>query len=491
MIFFEVSPERTEYISQEEVEVLVRIVNNEAVPIEIPDPDISTSAQPTYTLTGPGYPKGITCSNLSLSQETDEEVISGTEALPRLIMIRPGESWEGVFSISSALDLSLPGEYRLRSRLEWQGLKAESKEKSFRIGPMALASIHLGLGVRPLEYGEGEGAFIHRGADSNQLYAFSYLEDHPGISEANLNPPINRLTVGLGATDVAVPWRNSPFFNESVQWLVWREGRSVKALHNASTTPVSYDLPDEPACLVKPPLKTTGGPVEVLALFKEKKELYLVRFADYRAQEDPPVRLALRATLPVKPHSITAALAPEQQGSDRHIAFTAKHKDGFAILHSRYTENGPIGAFQSVNIATGRLIDNAPLALFVDSESKAHVSVLSITEVTKEKMYRCALVEARFEASGPMEPEITDLGVIRAKPVSGAVLYVDKENRVARREVVISLEDNRILRLNASGQMVSVSAPGRPTTPMLLTPGEQMSYLLCFDPNRGLFLQPL
>jgi hypothetical protein len=111
-----------------------------------------------------------------------------------------------VFSPNSFIGAAEDGDYRLASQLVFDEVKAQSQQTAFKIRPLRPGSIHVGLGTRPLETGEGEGAFIDAGA----LYTFTFMEVRPGIGETNVMAPIRRTTVQQGATDVGVPWRNAP-----------------------------------------------------------------------------------------------------------------------------------------------------------------------------------------------------------------------------------------------------------------------------------------
>lgn len=494
MITFEVDPERADYIQGEEVHVIVRVVNNTADPIEIPDPSQAASEQLTYWLAGPGDLEGQSLRRYAPEQEPEGQEGGGEVAAPAMVRVEPQAVHTSRVSLSSFADLSVSGEYRLQAQLAWSGGTATSAERSFRVGPMTPASIHVGLGRGALTHGEGEGAFIHQGVDSSQLYTFGFLEYRPGISEVKTYAPQHRLALGAGATDVGVPWKNSPLFDELVSWVVWREGASIRALSSTSATPLAQDLPEAAASLVRPPLKTTGGPVDVLAVAEDGQTLYLVQVADALSRQDPPVQLAWSAPLPAKPHAVTAALAPASQGSRRHVALTAQHDAGFSVYHAHYDQEGSLSAFQSATVEAGRLLQNAPLAMVVDAEGTTRVSAVAVmdAEMTAETQ-AYAVVEVRFTAAGqPMgDPHVLLLGMLPAQPVGGAVLYVVREDAVVRREVVLRLDDERTLRLNEAGALVPVSVPGRPTTPLVLAPGSQVSYLLYADPDQGLHFEPL
>src|SRR5690349_19589871 len=82
------------------------------------------------------------------------------------------------------------------------------------------------------------------------VHSIRFQESDPSNSEVALDPTRRRATASAGATDVMSPWRNTPFFDEMLQWTVWREGRSIKALSSVEKVPATIDLPAEPDFLV-------------------------------------------------------------------------------------------------------------------------------------------------------------------------------------------------------------------------------------------------
>jgi hypothetical protein len=487
MIELEVRPERSGYASHEEVAVIVRIVNNQNVAIEIPDPNLTASPQPVYSLLSPGRQTPVSFSNLSHMRGIEAQAITSDPKDAKLMTIERGESWSGVFALDSFVDLSAPGSYRLSAKLDWLDVKAESKEVDFQIRPVQISSIHIGLGVRPFEHAEGEGAFIQGDDNSGQLYAFTFQEVRPSIGEAIVRQPIHRLELGAGATDVAVPWRNSPFFDEMLRWIVWREGSTIKALSSASDTPVVCAFPAKSCYIVRPPLKSTDGPLDVLVVSPDQNELSLIRFNAKLGDENDQGFVAWKAALPSHPVGIVAALAPD---GSRHVALTARSDSGFSVFHSRFSSEGSIGSFRSIRVEKAQPLETAAPSLFVDSQGNAHVGVLAFTD---DKGESCVLAEAFFPTGdkSPRYPGIVDLGVLPERPLGGAVLYVDKDGAVGRREVVVELSQHRLLKLDETGELVPVSNPGVPTTPILLAPGKNTTYVLYTDANRGFYLEPL
>lgn len=478
MIEYTVSPERSTFVSGEDVGLRVEIVNKGGEPVEVPDPSMRANTQPVHYLEVPGRPGVVRFTNCRVLSETPET----ESAAQKLIKLDQWQSWLGAIPLSDITDVTAHGEYRLRSSIAWQEVKAESKEERFRVVPLEPASIHLGLGARPLETGEGELAFIQRSEGAAQLYSFGFREVRPAIGEAKLDQAIHRLKVGANATDVGVPWRNAPFYNELIRWIVWREGRFIMGLSNTATEPVTFESPMEIGLMVRPPLKMTGAPVEVLALSKDHGELALMTL--------PPGSLAWRVKLPARADSIAALLGMDKMGSTRYVAFTAKNSGGFEIYLSRYRGTGSLEPFRHVAVPGPIPLENADPAVFENADGGVLVGVLALTG---EHHTTAAMVEAVFAAgSNPgADVQVVPMGTLAEHPAEGALLYAGKDGVLERRQAVIALPGDRLLHRNEPGHLVPVPVPGHPTTPILLAPGKNTTYIIYFDRARGFGIEHL
>ena len=489
MISYEVAPERGDYIQRDEVKLVVRIVNDSTETIVVPDPASAVNGQPRHHLVGPSLPDGMTFSSGTAVRISDRDSATIEERPTELITLEPGDEAAALITLDSVIDPNLVGEYRLSSTLEWRDISLESKESTFRIDPLNIESIHVGLGVRASGHGEGRGAFIHRGTRTSQLFGFGIHENRPGIGEAKVESPVHRLDVGPRATDVTVPWRNSPFFDELVHWVVWREGATVMALSDTSRDPIAVTLPQEPSLLVRPALKVTGGSIEVLAVNGAGTELSLVSFQT-EPSDLPRGTTTWSEPLPAPPATMTATLAPVSHWSRRFVAFATQHKLGFEIFLSRFDLHGALEGFRSVRVDRGRLLPGSGLALVVDSTGGALVAALALTGPAG---LTCTLVEATFPPGEetPAEPRSRVLGDLPAAPKAGAVFYEAPEGNLERRIAVIELEGEILLTMGDPGGLLPVPDRGEPTTPILIVPGQQTTYVLHFEPERGLHLEPL
>ena len=346
---------------------------------------------------------------------------------------------------------------------------------------------HIGLGTRPFGSAMGQVVSIQREQSASAIYSFDFREN-PEISEMSPEKPIRRSPAAANATDVVAPWRNTPFFDELLQWIVWREGRSIKALSSVMSAPLSTDLSAEPAYLVHPPLKTKEGPVEVLAVSHDRTEISLVEFSSSAVGENPSARMLWKNRLPAAPEAITAALASVSQQGARHVAFAAQRPSGFEIFHARYTANG-LDAFHSVHVAKGRLLPQVSPSLFIDDAGLVKFGILAAPD---EHAHTCTFVEAEFDISGKSvgDPKLTSFDVA-GPPATGAVLYSQNQGQPMRRDAVVAVKDHGIVHLDREGHMSPALVQGIPVAPIQLAPGQHSTYVLYVNPQGRLYFEPL
>lgn len=486
MLSLEVKPLQEEYLADQEFQLNVRIANRGTEAVEIPDPEDPASDQPVYGIIGPQYPDGKTVHRAASTREGAGEGEGRALPEPARVRIEPGSSWEGLVPMSALMPLSMPGEYRIRAMLAWQGGRVTSQEQRFRLLPAsAPVSVHLGEGTRPLEFGEGEGVVLRREANGTGVYVFDFSETHPGIGEMGAKAPIRWCAAGMQAVDAGVPWTNTPFFGDLIRWVVWREGKSIEAISNIQTQPISFQLPTEPAYLVRPPLKPAKGPLEVMAVSADFKELMMASFED----PDLPGKLAWRIPLPARPAGISAIAGPEIAGGLRYVAMAAKRNSGFDVFVTHYGAAARPAPFQVAHIDSGMPLGDSPLALAADDGGRLHVAIAGVEADGRT----CLLAEVVFDASGkPMDqPAVTKFEPVEGKAANAAVFLVQSHGKVIRKEMVVGLEDKSLLRMGGAGGVRRISVPGTATDPIQLAPGARVTYILYFDPAHGLRFEKL
>lgn len=485
MITLSVTPERAEYIAQEDILLNLTVQNTGIVPIELADPSAPTASQPVYFITGPSFPAGIVASARSASEARTGPLPASIQ--PEMITIPPGGAWNGQAVLTHLFGQLPPGEYLLRTEFEYQGgSRIQSPETQLRVNLAAPVSVDVGQGLRPNDRAQGRLVFLNRSGEATTLMAGKFTETRPDIGEIRTAAPIAQFRAGADATEVSSVWRNVPVFGELIQWTVWREGRQIKAISDASTEPYSLTLPTDPLILVRPTLKLKDQPLEALVVGKDQ-QIYLCVFPTDLDPKSVP-KILWHTRIPAGPDGITAALSPAGNDS-RHIAFVASTNSGAEIFHSSYRGSAPSG-FQSVGLPGTHVVKAIPPALIVDKTGIARVTVI-VQEA--DKSY--SAIEIQFKESGrDGSPEVLHLGSVKDPVVGGRVLYIDNAGELKHREIALVVQENMqniVLRWTKSGTWKTFPAHVSPVIPMILVPGESFSYVLCFDPKRGFFFEPL
>jgi hypothetical protein len=478
MIVFEIDLRQSVFLAQEAIELQLRITNSGDAPEEAPDPQTLLNTQPVYGLAGPGGAKPIL-----FSQWTRFGRGRPTPPANKMLTIAPGQTWQGSVPLHRLTHIEEEGEYRIAAALAWKGGNARAKDISFQLVRPNPVSIHVGQGVRPIDQALGQIVFLQGEGEARSVYSIGFRESDPNNSEVGLDPTRRRVTVGAGATEIMSPWRNTPFFDEMLQWIVWREGRSIKALSTVDKIPAAVDLPSEPDLLVHPALKTKDGPVEVLAV--KGKTISLVSVPP-RPKSQAVV--AWHAELPAMPGSITAALGPPDKGSPRHLAFAVKGAKGIEIRHGLYTNSG-LSGFQTAHAdGGGTMLEGVPLELTVTGDGVAHVAVVQSRDGGKS----LALVEFQFGGGGGGRPKVhvRELPALTEPAVGGVVHYVTVNGSITRTDIVVS-SGGDLWNIGASGSFLKIEPRRAFVTPLTMIPGLELSYLLYQTTSGGFQFVPL
>ena len=485
MTMFEAVPEQETYAPEEEIRLRLRIVNGTSAAIDLDEPTVR-GTQPVFSVRGIEFEKVFTTDSL-LKNPFEQK-----PAPPPRLHVGAGNTWEGTVALRG-LSIQAPGEYEVTARLTHSAGESASEPRSFRIAPVVPSVVDLGFGlVRPEGKPEGEIALFHPSAGGTLLYTAPYIEARPDIGAVSFEAPMLReVQIAAGARDVGVARKNAPFNGEIRRWVTWREGARVHALSSADEG-LAVTLPAEPRLLVRPPLKEPQGPLDVLALSASGKELQLARFAGGAG------RLAWVAPLPAVAESAVAALGPQDKGSPRHFAFASHTQEGISIFHSRYLRDGALEDFKSVRFEPRRppghdrppprLLAQSTPDLYVDGKDGAWAGFLA-TDGHELWWLEAHFADRVFRPDS--EIQATRLGPLDERPLGGALLYVDdRKGSIARREAVLLLHTGKLLRLKR-GILQIAAVRGQVTTPIVLAPGRDATYILCAEPGRGIHLERL
>jgi hypothetical protein len=474
MLKYETSLDYPDYALHEAIPLRIRLNNCGTSAIVLPDPSRYPSPQPTYRLFGPDFPEGRTFTRQSAFSNVD-----AARFPVKQIQIEPGGTWSGNVPLTLMSNPAVVGEYRLESQLEWQGMMLTSVPLHFQIKPLRIRSAHLAYGsVSPVLGREGRAVLLHAEEDRCRILSMRFQETRPNFAETSVRNPATVACAGRFATDPATPMLNVPFATEMLNWVLWREQKTVYAQLNIAEAPYRCELPEEPERLVTPPLQPHGEPVEVLTLSR-RGVLTLIRFGE----DESETQILWNVQLPAPPQSITACLAPRKRGSARHVTFVAQQDaEVIDVFHTRYTRDGAPEPFRSFRILGAGLIPETNCALFVNAERMAFVSIAVAKD---EGGKRCRLLEVVFPPSDkPGLLETSAIFEMATAPQHGAILYADIRGGMPRCEAVFLDQEHHLYKWNPSEGIRRARAEGTPTTPLLLVPGNDFTYILICDHNR-------
>src|SRR5450759_17415 len=131
------------YVAGEDIGMTVTVTNRTPGPVEIPDPFHRDNWQPTYTLTGPCYPKGHTFSFRSVALQDTRPEPEGVDAV--LVKLGSGQSLEEEIPLQSWVALTEVGEYEIVAQLKWKGVAAQSAAVRFRLEKSQVDSASVGV----------------------------------------------------------------------------------------------------------------------------------------------------------------------------------------------------------------------------------------------------------------------------------------------------------------------------------------------------------
>ncbi|BDC48759.1 hypothetical protein F183_A10750 [Bryobacterales bacterium F-183] len=482
MIAFAIEPVNKEYLLRQKVRLAITLTNEGSEPVEVSDPTCRTNLQPEFALRVPAAAD---------EEEPKEPVVFGPNGyrpaapVERTLMLGPGATWTGELELNGLCPLNDEGEYEIEATLALQdGKSAKAPKKTFVMKTAQPYAVHHSEGVRPFGAGLGIIVFLQGKKESASVFKAQYNESEPHNLEVRVKPMREAAGARENATDILTPWLNAAPFSDLIQWMVWREGKSVLAMNTIQKAPASVELPSKPDFLVRPPLQTAKGPVEVLAL--DGKALTLV-VVPKRLKPVPTV--GWTQELPEKPKAITAILGPEELGSVRHLAFATVDGGKVRVFHGTYSDSG-LGKFESAEIAglSGGLLPGSPLAVAATGDGVVHIAVLG-----RKGSSEVVLGSVQFGVPDKPEPVVAvkDVGKLEQSVTASDLNVVTFEGKLLRIDAAVQTADGETWNVTEEGKLAQVSPKRKALPPFTIVTGRDVGYLLCTDEVGAFHMQPL
>jgi hypothetical protein len=497
---------RQRFASGETIAVTVRITNDGAAAIEIPQIHSNRNGQPTYTVTGPAYPQGKTFSFRSAVLGESTAVPADTTA------IEPGQSTQEEIPLDQLVRLVEPGTYTLTADLEWNGSKSHSSPVTFTIEPSSIRACELLTGPGQANTTMFRAFCLQApaaGPTGVQVALFRYHNQLETLTRMSLG---NHSTPADGAETIFAPWLGfQPGPGAPSPRPVYQAGSRLAILSFRETGGQAITLPFSPQ-VVRPALASSDGDQDLFVVDNQGRRLALLRFARQRearqkielpAQPTPPTsesgtkqpkRLLPREALASKPgakrprllwtmslpSAITngrAVLAPDSES--RHAVLVADDAAGTRVVLADAGDGSKVVGTSTVNIPGLHVRANSEPALRIDTTGRARAAVILESDPRPDGSLDLSLAEVAWEPRrGSPSLEIRELAKLPAPP-RGAAATFSASTKSGRLAWVV---------LTAGGEVMSSESPerrhlqGTPTLPLDLLLTDRFLALFTLDP---------
>lgn len=475
------------FVVGEDLPMGVEIANDGKAPVRLPDPFNNNNWQPTYSISGPAFPDGMTFSARSALRGDKRPNPEGIA--PAMAEIGAGQTIADDLPLRQWLKLSKPGKYELTARLDWEGLSIQSKPASFTLEALSIRSISVGedfglptaQNISMLLLHEGGG----QSGGKKRLYDANFTETRPDLGETALHSMGPQAETGPGASDAMAPWTNYDRMGSLHFWRAWREGPKLLAATPAAKNPLSLDLEGEPKFLVRPALMAASGELDIFAALSGEPAISLARFVQPgKGGTGPAPRVLWRHPLESAPLSGRCILDPQGKKERRHVALLSAAQDAVRLDRLVCPADGAKPAADFALVPNAAPLATSEPALRVDAEGTLHVAALVWTNA-KERAF--ALAEFKFEEGSPgaAKPNLTDLGLLDADAKAAAIQFQLTPADEPRIEWALLLVDGRVVSGGAQGRRQAFQPAAPPSLPLEIVPLSQATYLLLIDPEKG------
>lgn len=496
----ELSLPRARFVVDEAIELHVRLHNDGATTVRVPDPFYNDAWQPTYVITGPAFPQGR---RFSARSSTSRDARPAPADVPlRMIELSAGASHEGELPLSQWCPIPTPGAYTLVAELELPGEAAGGAALSVRSDPLALElqavqpqATSVGVDVGRGPPGAAWVSFVQAG-DPPVIYDELVLEDRPDLGELERHGLTRRRALAPGTEQVRtllVPWHHGDRMMAMAAWRAWlhERPRASQALElQADDSPLGqpFALPLPLGSTVLPPAwQDPSEALDVLVLDPDRRRLQLARFTSHGPPTAPTGALVWHSEPRDPIASARLALGPARAGSPRRVV--ALETRGHDLVISCFVaEPGASGSATGVAILPA--VDPVPglsLAVRVTPDGRTRAWVLADAKPEGWQVY---LSRVEFDADGRLSSASDGLEPLVTLPsplLEAAIEVVPGDDEPEELVWALRTDDRRVLwsRGGRAPQWYKSPRPTTLATPMQLRPLSQATYLATLPPGRA------
>lgn len=303
-ISYQAESRQKSWIAGSRVVLDLKIANNGATAIEVPDPAYRNSPQPVFELTRPDASR--------LEFRPSQRAREGDGNMPvQMVRIEPGQSWESDLALSLFASIEAPGAYVVRSWIELNGSRWESAPSRFEVVESPVSSLATETSLSP----EGSAVVECVQLLRNGMAASTILDEED--SKHGELAPLHRIGRGSAKPDSTIlgAYSNITVGLSPIRWVLTEADGAVKAGHNLSDASVDVFAKARAAKVLRP-LWTKAG-LFVPAILDSH-----LAVAQVTATHTSVAAGEVRKVVPLEtePAGGASTLAPESAGSNILVA---------------------------------------------------------------------------------------------------------------------------------------------------------------------------
>ncbi|PSM31388.1 hypothetical protein [Haliangium sp. UPWRP_2] len=484
------SSQRSAFVVGEDITIGIEMENRGSARVQIPDPEMNTSAQPVYELRGPG-PQDVLHFDFRSCVHKHGFALGASAETP-LLDLAPTAKHAASLDLSALVPGLGPGRYTFSARLTWNGLDIKSPPLPFSIDPLKdrERGFHFGLaqpvGTPPELY----AAWLHAAAGATPLFLASCGERRPELGGLSPRSVVRIGELGPSASDVLVPWTAHSRFEDLIGWVLWREGRELCGLPTMSGGPLRMTLPFVPAFFVLPPLESRAHTVELFLIGgPSARALAMVRVL--HAGIASPPRGSVLWTIELPEPALAAAVAAPLASFDlvRHLAIVSATAEETRVCHFVVEEGRPPRQLEHAQFQGWTASKDAPPALLADESGGARVSLLLLHRADP---HRGQLLETLCGPSNSRGQVAPPIDITLPVPIAQAQIRYcrDPASGTFRRDFALRGADGATYVMDPDGGVKLARAATKSPPPFALIVLPRHSYLLDRSPEGAyLFVQ--
>jgi len=460
------------FLSGETILFTVRLTNDGAAAVEVPDPDDGGSARIRYQVVGPAYPEPA-------AFPRGKRATASASMSVKPVLLAPGAAIDYEIELERLIRFPEPGEYRVSTTMDAGGkiLQADAVKITIEHPEVRSARIMADDGFQEAAL---QRVLVMLGTPG-RLYQMMFRENRPAIGEIKPSGLVTADTTPLpmDANAVYAPWTrfNRVDLDESRAGWISTKAIGIETSEEPGSA-VTFELSKD-AVPVYPPFLLRDG--RVLGWLRTNRTLQLVEFP----VSGSPAKLEWEASCDGT--TVSSAVAALSREGDIPCAMTVGQPSGGEV------DTLPVSLYRAgsgdpivVEIPDAIPLPDSEPTAWVDKEGGVHAALL-VQDKPKSKDAKTistSYVEINWTPPPEVEKPVVNRYQVVSTPVENAPVASRVCHSIARAgafrvDWVIQLADGKSLSRTAPTEPQSF--PGKPVRPLQLMPMSTATYLLTHD----------